>query len=856
MGWLRRLRATWFESRVADRRDTLRWLDDLRHDIRYTLRTLRRNPTFTVAAILALALGIGANTAIFSVVNAVLLRPLRAPDADRIVRFTETYQGTPSWAAGLRTFNIWRQQTNAFEDISAHWLEFANLTNGSYPEQIPVARVSVAFFHLFGAPVIKGRTFTDEEDRPGANPAVVLSREVWARQFASDPDIVGKAVALGGASRMVIGVLDGDFDSEQFDQRPDVWVPFQIDPNTPERGTLCFTTGRLKPDVALAAARAQLQPAAEEWRRTTPGPPMSTATFTVVPLRDAMVGDVRPALLILVGAVGLVLLIACANVANLLLVRAVGRRREIAIRTAIGAGRQRIVRQLLTESMVLAAASGLFGLVLGAIGIRALLAAYPGNNPLILANRATSLPRIGQAASAVTVDWRVLLFTVGVSLLTGILFGLLPAVQACRTDVGTALKQADGTMGSGSRGNSVRGLLVVSEMAIALMLLVGSGLLIRTSLALLAVNRGFDVHNVLTLRMSVTGTPFETRAGIEQLTRSGIERIQALPGVTVASSACCVPLETVWQLPFVIAGRPLTGAFHAFAGWTFVSPGYFEAFNIALMRGRTFTDRDNVGAPGVAIINEAMARRFWPNSDPLNGQLTIGRSMRPEYTDDPVRQIIGIVGNVRDQGLNRPARPGMYVPVAQVPDGVTRLNVRLLPLTWIVRTNVEPHALSNRIEGELSAVSGGLPVTRIRAMDEIAADSIARTRFDMLLMTVFGCFALFLAALGIYGVMGFSVKQRTREIGIRRALGAESSQVRNMVLLQGMSLSLIGVGVGLASAFGVARLLATYVFGVTIHDPVVFISVPVVLSAVALLAVWLPARRATSIDPMVALRYE
>jgi predicted permease len=758
--------------------------------------------------------------------------------------------------AGLRTFNTWRQQTAAFEDISAHWLEFANLTNGSYPEQIPVARVTASFFRLFGAQAIKGRTFTEEEDRPGSASVTVLSRELWARHFGSDPDIVGKVVVLGGVSRVVVGILSGGFDTEQFDQRPDVWVPFQIDPNTPERGTLCFTTGRLRSGVALSVARAQLQAAAEEWRRASPGPASSPASFTVVPLREAMVGDVRPALILLAGAVGLVLLIACANVANLLLVRAVGRRREIAIRTAIGAGRRRILRQLMTESMLLASAGGLFGTVLGAVGVRMFLAQYPGNNPLVLANRAASLPRIGDHASAVTVDGRVLLFTIAVSMATGILFGLLPAVQACRTDVGTALKQGDGSTGSSSSGTRARGLLIVSEIAVALMLLIGAGLLIRTSLALAGVNRGFDLQNVLTLRMSVSGSRFETRAGLEKLTRNGAERIRALPGVAVATSACCVPLETVWQLPFVIAGRPLTGAFHAFAGWTFVSPGYFEAFNIPLIRGRTFTDRDGAGAPGVVIINTAMAHRFWPDGDPLNGQLIVGRSMRPEYKEDPVRQIIGIVGDVRDQALNRPPRPAMYVPVAQVPDGVTTLNVRLLPLTWIVRTHAEPHSLAGRVEAELAAASGGLPVTRIRSMDEVAAESIARTRFNMLMMTAFGLSALLLAAIGVYSIMAFSVRQRTREIGIRRALGAESSQLRRMVLGHGMKLSMIGVAAGLVAGLGAARLLAAYVFGVTIYDPLVFVSVPLLLSAVAFMAVWLPARRATMVDPTVALRNE
>jgi putative ABC transport system permease protein len=375
-------------------------------------------------------------------------------------------------------------------------------------------------------------------------------------------------------------------------------------------------------------------------------------------------------------------------------------------------------------------------------------------------------------------------------------------------------------------------------------------------MALLVVNRGFDVHNVLTMRMSVTGSSFDTQAGIARLTRDGIDRLRAMPGVTVATAACCVPLETVWQLPFIVAGRPLSGRWHAFAGWTFVSPGYFEALNIPLVRGRTFTDRDGASAPGVAIINEAMARLSWPNGDPLHDQVMIGRAMSLGFEKDALRQIVGIVGNVRDQALNRPARPAMYVPVAQLPDGVTTFFLQQLPLTWMVRTVVEPHALSGPIARELETASGGLPVTRIRSMDQVAAESIARTRFSMLMMTIFACLSVLLAATGLYGLIAFSVKQRVQEIGIRMALGAGARHIRGMLLLEGMRLALVGVGIGVASALALARLLTSALFGVTAQDPFTFAVVLALLVAVALFAVWVPARRATRVDPLVALLAE
>jgi len=487
---------------------------------------------------------------------------------------------------------------------------------------------------------------------------------------------------------------------------------------------------------------------------------------------------------------------------------------------------------------------------------------YPETNPFTIGDAAL-LPRIGADPVAVSVDWRVLMFTLLTSIVTGLVFGLLPGLQAARADVSLALKRSGAAAMSGFRGNRGRAALTVVEMAMALMLVVGAALLIRTSLALRAVEPGFDPRNVLTMRMSVGATRFDTRDGISELTRDGVERIRAVPGVRSASTACCMPLETVWQLPFVIAGRPESGltrvrnlAFHGFGGWTFVSSGYFDVFSIPIVRGRDFNERDNAAAPGVVIINQEMARRFWPTSDPLSDRLIIGRGMRPEYDQDPIRQIIGIVGNVRDTGLTRAPRPAMYVPVAQVPGGVTALNVRLLPIVWIVRTASEPYAFSAPVQNELQRASGGLPLARVRSMDDVVGESIARARFDMWLMTIFGFLALLLAAVGVYGLIAYSVQQRTAEIGIRIALGANASAVRRMVLGQGMTLALTGIALGLASAFALGRLLAGFLFGVTPRDPAVFIAVPAILSLVAFVAVWLPARHATRISPMIALRNE
>jgi predicted permease len=812
----------------------------LLHDTRYALRVLRKTPAFAATALAALALGIGANTAIFSVVNTVLLKPLAYPAAERIVLFFQTTPAGPNYGASATKFNALRRQTSAFQDISAYEYRGAglNLTGGAFPEQIRGIRVSAAYFRLLGAPLALGRTFTADEDRPNGPHVAVLSFGLWQRRFAGDPQIAGKAISLSGVPYTVLGIAGPAFNTE-LDTPPDVWLPFQIDPASTDNAQYFNVVARLKPGVTPGMAAAQLGLAAQEFRRNFPNIMGPRDGFAIQPFQDALVSDVRPSLLVLAAAVGFVLLIACANVANLLLVRATGRQREIAVRAAIGAGRGRIVRQLLTESVVLSVLGGALGLALGLAGVRALLVMDPGD-----------IPRIGEHGAAIALDWRVIAFTAAVSLVTGVLFGLIPALGVSRADLTATLKAGGGRSGASLRQRKTRALLVAAEVALALVLLIGAALLIRTFAALNAVDAGFDRHNILTLRMSLAGTRFQTTADVNQLVAAAVRRIEALPAVARAGVSYNLPLEGVFGVPYNVVGRPAAGARYDGRGWMAVSPGYFDIFKIPILRGRAFADRDNEAAARVAIVNQAFARRF-----PLAERLVLGQGYGPEF-EEAARQIVGVAGNVHDCGLKRDPQPLVYVPTAQVTDGITALANRASTVAWIVRTRVAPHALRASIERELREASGGLPVSSVRSMDEVVARSTARERFNMTLLTVFGCAALLLAAIGIYGLMAYSVQQRAQELGIRIALGAAPARVRNAIVIEGMRLALAGVIAGEAAAFGLTRFLANFLFGVKSWDPLVFTAVPVMLSGVALLAVWVPASRATRIDPLAALRCE
>jgi len=816
-------------------------------DLRYTIRTLVKAPAFALAAIAALTLGIGANTAIFSVLNAVLLKPLSAPEPDRVVFFMNTSPQGSGPAASPAKFAHWRQQTSVVEQASAFNNNVLNYTGGDSVEQFRGGRVSAEFFRLFGAPVFRGRTFSEQEDRPRGGNVAVLSHGLWTRRFGSDPAIVGRAITLGNESYTVIGILGPAFDVEDWwgGPPPEIWIPFQLDPNSTDQGHYFRSAARLKAGVTIEQANARLKASADEFRSRFPNSIGKNQAFGVERVQDVLVRNVRTTLFVLAGAVGFVLLIACANVANLLLVRATGRRREIAIRAAIGAGRGRIMRQLLTESVVLSLAGGVLGMVLGVAGIRALLSI-----------NTAGLPRIGRDGALVAMDVRVLAFAIGVSLATGIIFGLIPALHAARADLTSTLKESAGRSGTGFRQNKARSVLVVVEVALALILLVGSALLIRTSLALRAVDPGFNPSNVLTMRMSVSSPQFVKADAVERLVRTGVERLRGVPGVEMASATCCVPLEGGYGLPFIIAGRPLKDApSHGGGGWLTVSPGYFEVFRIAMKRGRSFTDRDDAQGPPVVIINESFAKQFLKDGDPLAERLIIGKSFMREFASEQPRQIVGVASDVRDGGLNRDPQPAMYVPQAQIPDAANALNVRLTPIAWVVRTRMSPYAASATVQEQLRQVTG-LPVSDVRSMEDVVSRSVSRQQFNMLLMTVFASSALLLAAIGIYGLMAYSVEQRTQEIGIRLALGANTGDVRRMVIRQGMRLAVVGLVIGLASSFGLARVIANLLFGVTPRDPLVFTAAPLLLAAVAFIGVYLPARRAVRVDPVIALRAE
>ena len=823
-------------------------MENLIADLRHALRVFWKSPGFTAIAIAALALGIGANTAIFSVINVVLLKPLPYPEPGRLMQLGRLFPNGVGNSSSVPKFNTWKKN-DVFEAITAY--DFAgpgmNIGGRDRPEQVKGIHISAEYFRVFGATPAIGRTFTSQEDLPGGPKVAIISYTLWKDRFAADPGLVGRSIDIGGEPSTVVGIMPAAFQS---DPPADIFIPLQADPNSTNQGHYLRVAARLKPGVTLQAAKAHMKIVGERFRQANPEWMDKTESVSVVPLQDAEVGDVRPALLILLGAVGFVLLIACANVANLQLARASTRQREMAIRTAIGANRTRIVRQLLTESVVLALAGGVCGFILGAWGVRVLLDIAPGN-----------IPRISDTAHAATLvsalDWRVLCFTLGISFATGILFGLFPAVHVSRLDVNTSLKDTSGRAGTGRHQNRARGVLVVSEIALALVLLVCAALMIRTFVGLRAVNPGFDPHNVLTLQTSLSGGRYGTTAQVDNLIRQMAPRLESLPGVQSAATAIMLPIEGGVDLPFNIEGKPPAKG-NKYSGdeqWRSVSAHYFSAFKIPLLRGRVFTDHDMGQSAKVVIINQTMAKKYWPKQDPIGSRMTIGKGLGPDF-DEPAREIVGIVGDVRENGLADADQGVMYVPDGQVSNGLTQLANKVLPLSWIVRTSMEPKALTAAIEHEFLAFDGQLPVSKVRTMEQVIAESTARQDFNMLLLTIFAATALLLAAIGIYGLMSYSVEQRTQEIGIRIALGAGSQDMLRLVIVQGLRLAGIGMAIGLAAAFGLTRLLSSLLFGVKTTDPIAFGAVVVTLATVAGIATYIPARRATRIDPVIALRYE
>lgn len=820
-------------------------------DLRHGVRGLAKAPAFTAVAITALALGIGASTAIFSVVNAVLLRPLPYPNPDRIVVFA-TASATARMVASASPleFNFWRRQAVTFEDISAYRFSRISMTRVDRPEQIRAALVTSSYFRLFGEKVAAGRTFMEDEDRPEGKNIVILSAEFWRRAFDGDAGMVGKEIILGGKPCRVVGImarsveLPAIFNPADAREPIDAWLPFQIDPRSTDANKYFSVAARLKPGIHLGAMRAHLRVATRQFKEEFPATGMaSEAVFTAVRIRDALVGGDTSYLSVFSGAVALLLLIACVNVASLSLVRGATRKQEIAIRAAIGAGRDRIVRHLLTESVLLSISGGALGLALGILSIR-----------ILLALNTVNLPRIGDHGSAVTADWRVFLFSALLSLATCIVFGLIPALQASRADLDLALKESRGRGGTTRRETRGRSFLVSGEVALALVLVAGAGLLIRSFIAVRFVKPGFDSRNVLTMRVSLAGAPrFQKSSAVAEFVRDSVERIATIPGIAAASSTCCLPLEDNLIGGVIIRGRPLEGRDHGTVDLATISPRYFDVLRIPIVRGRAFTDRDVMGATPVVIINQAMARRYWPGEGvfaaPLQASL--------EFPDLPhlTWQIVGIAGDVHIYGLTQNPTAMVYFPVGQAPEDLNVYIVRS-PIAWVVRTLGDPGSLKLAIQRKLIQASGGLPVSDVRSMNEILAKSTAGREFNMLLLTIFGCSALLLAVIGIYGLIAYSVQQRAREIGIRLALGAEVSTVRNMIIFQGMRVALIGVVGGCAAALSLTHVIAGFLFGIKSHDPVVFLLVPILLSTLAFFAVSLPAQKVSHIDPVEALRQE
>jgi putative ABC transport system permease protein len=804
-------------------------LEEFVRDIGYGLRMMRRAPAFSAVVVLTLALGIGANTAIFSVVNAVLLRPLPFKDPERVVMVWlngAEAAGGDRVPMSLADFLDWRAQTHSFERVAFFHTDNFNYAGGDTPEEVNGAVTSADFFNVFGARAEMGRTFLPEEEKPGAARVVVVSHGFWQRRLGADPRAVGREITLDSQPYTVVGVMPAVFDFPH--EEVELWAAYQIQPPTGRGPNWLRGVARLRQGVAIQQARAELNALPDPER---PNQPPQGKRFNVLGVNDYLVGDVRPALLTLLGAVALVLLIATANVANLLLARSASREKEVAIRTALGASRARIVRQLLTESLLLASLGGGLGLLFAYWGVELLLALNP-----------VQIHRLQQS----TLDARVLTCTTAVSLLTGLFFGLAPALQASKAGLNETLKEGGRSSTEGAGRRRLRGALVVAEMALSLMLLVGAGLLVRSFISLRRVDPGVNPSHVVTMQIPLPRTKYskdEQRLGLyEQL----LARVEGVPGVESAALASSLPpdLQTLWN-PFSIEGRPPRPESELPVGdYILVTPEYFSALGIPVLRGRAFTDADREGAPRVCLINQTLAREFFPGEDPLGRRLKQG----PDRPDNPFMEIVGVVGDVRYEGLDAKVQPAYYLPFAQNGWGDMSLLVR--------SSATDPAALVPAVRGELRALDPELPLAGVRTMDELLTRSVAEPRFRTLLLAVFACAALLLAAVGIYGVMSYTVAQRTHEIGIRMALGAQGRDVLRLVVGQGVRLTLVGVLLGLAGALLLTRVLTGLLFGVSATDPLTLVCVPLLLSLAALLACYVPARRASKIDPLVALRYE
>jgi putative ABC transport system permease protein len=817
--------------------DLMRWLEDLIQDLRFGLRQLRRNPGFTAVAVLTLALGIGANTAIFSVINAVLIRPLPYRDSNRLVELMRTNKfGYPQQTITASEFLYWEEHSTAFDGVAAVDSLSAgyNLTSSPLPEHVDGLRVSSDYFRVFGVHPLVGRGFTPDESRPGGPNAVVISHRLWKQLFNERLSIIGQTLSLNGSNYTVVGIMPAGFTS-----RPaaDVWLPLRPVLSPHDNADAYIVVGRLEAGVSAARAREETQRLNAQFRNQYPGPEVGEGA-TLVNYHKQLTGDIQPALLVLLGATGLLLLIACANVANLLLARAADRTREIAVRLAMGAGRGQLLRQLLVESLVLSLTGGAAGVLLSRPAIDGALALAPMTVP---------------GFSTVNIDASVLLFAVAVAVATGVLSGLAPALAVTRIDLNELLHETGLRVASTKHRSRLRGELVVAEVALSVPLLVGALLLLRTFANLRSVNPGFNPDHVLTMKISLTGSNYNTTRGVWGYLHEALQRVDVLPGVDAAAFAAVLPTERGPNQTFHITGRRELVSGSADYRWD--TPDYFRVMKITLIQGRFFNESDSGHSGGVVIINRALARKYFPHEDPIGQQLTIGAGLGRQFADRS-RQIVGVVENVHGDGLNRPVQPTIYIPTSQVPDSIMRFANHFLPTSLVLRTKIAPMQLYPAIENALLNANHAEPPFDVRSLTEIMGNSIARQQFEMCLLGIFAALAVTLAALGIYGVTSYSVTQRTHEIGIRMALGAQRGDVLRLVVGQGLRMSVGGVGIGIIAGLTLTRFLSSMLYGVEPTDPLTFVAVSITLSAVALLACYIPARRAAKVDPMVALRYE
>lgn len=829
-GGLTRMKERGYEVRGG------RWLETFWQDCRYGARSLRKTPAFTAAALLTLAVGVGANTAIFSVVEAVLLRELPYRDADKVVVLWENnrMRGRPRNVVNPGNFQDWRAQSASFADMAAFVDQRVGLTGGGEPEEVAAQATTPNLFELLGTRPALGRALVAGDEAEGRQDVAVLSHGLWQRRFGGSRDVVGRSVTLDGRGVTVVGVMPPDFrwfikENSLGGKPAELWVPLPLPEQrgVARRGRYLSVVARLKPGVSVEQGQAEMDTVAARLEVEYPNVDKGWGV-TVVPLRDQLAGEIKPALLVILGAVGFVLLIACVNVANLLLARSAGRRKEMALRAALGAGRLRIVRQLLTESLMLAAAGGALGLLLAHWGVEALVALSPPN-----------LLGAGQ----VGVNLTVLGFTAAVSLLTGAAFGLAPAFEASRLDLNVTLRESGRGAVGGGRARRIRGALVVAETGLALVLLVGAGLMVRSFLRLQAVDPGFDAGNLLTMRVMLPQTKYPEAVRQIEFFRRAAERVRARPGVRSASAVSALPFADLGSATsFTVEGRPpLAAGDRLLTDVRVADENYFRTMNIPVVSGRAFNEQEAVEDRKVAVVNEAMARKYFPGEEPLGKRILVNMSGEPTPTE-----IIGVVGDVRYDKLDGELRPMVY----WTPPRLTYPSMSL-----VVRTAGDPEALARAVVGEIRAVDKDQPVSEVRTMENWLADSTARARFGTLLLGAFACAALVLAAVGIYGVISYSVAQRTNEIGVRMALGAQARDVLGMVIGQGMKLVLAGVGLGLVCALALTRLMASLLYGVGAADPQTFAATALLFTAVALVACFIPARRATRVNPLTALRY-